>query len=552
MRIRLTPIALALLTLTAGAAKAEIAPDAGQSIREIQTKPPTLPPRQTLELNLPDTPDTNPTTRGPTMQVTQFKLTGNQAIRSADLLPLLADLQHRTVSFGELQAAVGRITLFYRQKGYPLARAYLPAQDVENGVVTIAVLEGHFGEVKLNNASRISDGTLAAPLRALKNGGAVRAGTLERSLLLLQETPGVKVQSTLKPGTAVGASDVVVDARSAPMVSGQVDLDNYGNRFTGEYRLGSTLNLASPLGIGDQASMRIMGSDEDQHYYRAAYQLPIGPWATQIGVAYSDMNYHLAKNFDNLDASGNAKIASVFVQQPLIRTRNFSLTAQLQFDNKRLKDDIDLYDYKSNKHSSVVTASLNGNARDNFLGGGSNAFSLAWSQGSLTLDNPQDKNLDDQTAKTRGTFHKINPSVVRLQRLTDRISLYGQIQGQWADGNLDSSEKISLGGAYGVRAYPEGEAQGDQGYVANVELRYALTEIVQLFTFVDHGEVRLNKDTWADGENHRSLSATGVGSTLSAGNWHLLAVAAWKLGNADAQSDVDRTPRVWAQVSRSF
>ncbi|WP_413727692.1 ShlB/FhaC/HecB family hemolysin secretion/activation protein [Sodalis sp. RH19] len=552
MRIRLTPIALALLTLTAGAAKAEIAPDAGQSIREIQTKPPALPPRQTLDLNLPDKPDTNPTTSGPTMQVAQFKLTGNQAIGSADLLPLLADLRNRTVSFSELQAAAGRITLFYRHKGYPLARAYLPAQDVENGIVTIAVLEGHFGEVTLNNASRISDGTLAAPLHALKNGGAVRAGTLERSLLLLQETPGVEVRSTLKPGTAVGASDLVVDARSAPMVSGQVDLDNYGNRFTGEYRLGSTLNLASPLGIGDQASMRIMGSDEDQRYYRVAYQLPIGPWATQIGVAYSDMNYQLAKNFDHLDASGNAKIASVFVQQPLIRTRDFSLTAQLQFDDKRLKDDIDLYDYKSNKHSHVVTASLNGTARDNFLGGGSNAFSLAWSQGNLTLDNQQDKVLDDQTAKTRGTFQKINPSVVRLQRLTDRISLYGQLQGQWAGGNLDSSEKISLGGAYGVRAYPEGEAQGDQGYVANVELRYALTEIAQLFTFVDHGEVRLNKDTWVDGENHRSLSATGVGSTLSAGNWHLMAVAAWKLGNADAQSDVDRTPRVWARVSRSF
>ena len=552
MRIRLTPIALALLTLTASTARAEIVPDAGQSIREIQTKPPVLPPRKTLELNLPDTPDTHPTARGPTMQVAQFRLTGNQAISSADLLPLLADLQNRTVSFGELQAAAGRITLFYRQKNYPLARAYLPAQDVENGVVTIAVLEGHFGEVKLNNASRISDGTLAAPLRALKNGEAVRAGPLERSLLLLQEIPGVEVRSTLTPGTAVGASELVVDARSAPMVSGQVDLDNYGNRFTGEYRLGSTLNLASPSGMGDQASIRIMGSDEDQHYFRAAYQLPIGPWATQVGVAYSYMNYQLARNFDNLDASGNAKIASVFVQQPLIRLRDFSLTAQLQFDDKRLRDDIDLYDYKSHKQSHVVTASLNGNSRDNFLGGGSNAFSLAWSQGNLTLDNPQDKVLDDLTARTRGTFQKINPGIVRLQRLTDRISLYGQFQGQWTDGNLDSSEKISLGGAYGVRAYPEGEAQGDQWYVTSAELRYALTEMVQLFTFVDHGEVRLNKDTWADGENHRSLSATGVGSTLSAGNWHLMAVAAWKLGNADAQSDTDRTPRVWTQASRTF
>ena len=141
---------------------------------------------------------------------------------------------------------------------------------------------------------------------------------------------------------------------------------------------------------------------------------------------------------------------------------------------------------------------------------------------------------------------------MRLQRLSDRFSLYTQLQGQWADGNLDSSEKISLGGAYGVRAYPQGEASGDQGWLANLELRYALTDAWQLSTFVDHGEVRLNKDAWSNGENHRSLSAAGVGARWAAYGWQVNAVAAWKLGNDDPQSDVDRSPRVWAQVVRFF
>lgn len=466
-------------------------------------------------------------------------------------MSLLSDLQGRTVSLGELQAGANRITRLYREHGYPLARAYIPAQEIDGGVVQIAVLEGRYGQVEVNNTSRVG-GAALAPLDTLKAGDAVRSAPLERSLLLLSDTPGVEVKSTLKPGTSVGATDLLVDVQPGPLVSGAVDLDTYGNRFTGEYRMGGTLNLNSPLGLGDQLSLRAMGSDEDQHYYRLAYQLPVGPWATQVGVAYSDMDYELAKDFDDLKAHGNARIASVYAIQPLLRSRDFSLYAQLQFDDKRLKDDIDLFDSKSDKRSRVVIATVNGNSRDNLLGGGVNSFALAWSEGSLTIDGQLNQLIDNLTAKTQGSFSKLNPSLVRLQRLTDRFSLYTQVQGQWANGNLDSSEKLSLGGAYGVRAYPQGEASGDQGWLANIELRYALTDAWQLSTFLDHGEVRLNKDTWSNGDNHRSLSAAGLGARWAAHGWQVNTVAAWKVGNDAPQSDVDRSPRVWAQVVRYF
>jgi len=526
-------------------------PDAGQSQQNIDQQPLQLPGKQRLELNLPDTPPAAATASGPRLQVNGFTLEGNGAIASDELLPLLGDLQGHTVSLGELQAGANRITRLYRERGYPLARAYIPAQEIDGGVVRIAVMEGRFGEVGLNNSSRVSDAALT-PLTALKSGDAVRSAELERSLLLLSDTPGVEVKSTLKPGASVGATDLLVDVTPGPLLSGSVDADNYGNRFTGEYRLGGTLNVNSPLGLGDRLTLRAMGSDEDQQYGRIAYQLPLGPWATQVGVAYSDMDYQLAKDFDDLKAHGNARIASLYAIQPLVRSRDFSLYAQVQFDDKRLKDDIDLFDSKSDKRSRVVIATLNGNSRDNLLGGGVNSFALAWSQGSLNIDGQLNQAIDDLTAGTQGRFHKLNPSLVRLQRLTDRFSLYTQLQGQWADGNLDSSEKISLGGAYGVRAYPQGEASGDQGWLANLELRYALTDAWQLSTFVDHGEVRLNKNTWSNGENHRSLSAAGVGARWAAYGWQVNAVSAWKLGNDDPQSDVDRSPRVWVQVVKFF
>jgi hemolysin activation/secretion protein len=544
----LAGLAASLMTLPATAATA---PDAGQVQQGIDQAPLQLPGKQRLDINLPDAPADPAAEAGPRLQVNGFILDGNQALPSAELLSLLADLAGRELSVGQLQGAANRITRLYRERGYPLARAYLPAQEIEGGMVKIAVLEGRYGQVQINDQAGLRGGALA-PLTTLQSGDAVQGQSLERSLLLLQDLPGIEVKSTLRPGASTGTTDLLVDVQRAPLIDGAIDADNYGNRFTGEYRLGGTLNLNNPLGLGDRLTLRAMGSEEDQRYGRVAYQLPLGPWATQVGVAYSDMDYQLGKDFEDLDAHGNARITSVFALQPLVRSRDFSLYGQLQFDDKRLKDDIDLFEQKSDKRARVTILSLTGNSRDMLLGGGVNSFALAWSQGSLNLDGATAQRADDLTAGAAGQFHKLNPSLVRLQRLSERFSLYTQLQGQWADGNLDSSEKLYLGGAYGVRAYPQGEASGDQGWLANVELRYSLTEAWQLSTFIDHGQVRLNKDSWTDEENHRSLSGTGIGARWAAYGWQISTVAAWRLGNADAESDVARTPRIWAQVVRAF
>jgi len=533
------------------AVQAATAPDAGQSLQSLDQQPLALPERQTLDLNLPSAPATQAAPGGPTLVVKGFVLEGNSAFPNQELHKLLADLRDRKVTLADLQAGIQRITELYQAHGYPLARAYLPAQTIDNGQIRVAILEGRYGAVRAEHAADLHGFSLA-PLRQLVPGDVVKADTLTRSLLLLQEVPGREPKATLQPGATTGTSDLVVDMGPATLLSGSVDADNYGNRFIGEYRLGGTLNVNNPLSVGDRLTLRATASDEDQRYGRIAYQLPITPWSTQLGVAYSDMNYQLAKNFADLDAHGTAQVASVFAVQPLIRQRGLTLDTQLQFDAKSLRDDIDAFSERSDKHSRVTTLSLNGSSQDRLLGGGVNSFALAWSHGDLDISGA-DKRLQDQsTAGTQGSFNKLNPSLVRLQRLTERFSLYTQLQGQWADRNLDSSEKFYLGGAYGVRAYPQGEASGDQGWLANLELRYALTPAWQLSTFLDHGEVRLNRDPWTSEDNHRSLSGTGVGATWNAYGWRVNAVAAWKLGSAEPTSDVDRSPRVWAQVVRYF
>jgi hemolysin activation/secretion protein len=81
----------------------------------------------------------------------------------------------------------------------------------------------------------------------------------------------------------------------------------------------------------------------------------------------------------------------------------------------------------------------------------------------------------------------------RLQRLTNADTLSLAVSGQVANKNLDSSEKFSLGGATGVRTYPQGEADGNEGYLASVELRHNLNDALQAILFYDTGAIRINQ-----------------------------------------------------------
>ncbi len=528
---------------------AQTAPDAGQVLRESQTEPLREPGMDAPPLTVPEYRDDD-TDDGPSLLVNAFTLSGNREFSDEELLPLLADLAGQELTLGQLHRAAGRISAYYRERGYLLTRAYLPQQTVEDGVVDIAVLEGRFDEIQVNNLSRVRDGVVARSLRPLKSGDTVRGKPVESALLRLDDIPGAEPRATLTPGSTPGTSNMVVDVMPTPLVRGSVDVDNYGNRYTGEYRVGGKLHLHSPLGLGDLLTLRGMISDESHTYFRGAYQLPLGPWGTQLGVAYSDMAYELGDDFADLGAVGEAQILSVYALQNLVRSRNFNLEVQLQYDDKQLTDEIEEFGSRSEKESELITATINGNLRD---GTGVTAFALAFTSGKLTLLSELDQFFDALGPQAAGRFTIVRPSVLRLQHLGGNFSLHAQINGQIAGDNLDSSEKMSLGGAYGVRAYPQGEATGDQGWIANLELRYNVNQNWMIHGFVDHGSIRINRDPWTDDDNSRSLTGAGIGARWDNRSWMLDAALATPLGSEDAISDTrDRDPRLWARAAWRF
>ena len=157
---------------------------------------------------------------------------------------------------------------------------------------------------------------------------------------------------------------------------------------------------------------------------------------------------------------------------------------------------------------------------------------------------------------TRGSFNKLNLDVARVQALPAGLSLFGRFSGQWADQNLDSSESFSLGGAYGVRAFPSGEGNGDAGWLVQAEVRYSMGDFMP-YVFHDNGRVTLNARASrilpAVTDNHRSVAGGGVGLRYVRDVWNADVNVSWRTQGGKPQSDtVDRNPRVWLTLNYAF
>ena len=496
------------------------------------------------------------------ISVSEVRITGNTVFSEVQLQALIAPelaagggadgTVGRQFSFAELQALAERITAYYRDQGYLLARAYLPAQEVRDGRLEITVLEGRVSRINWSNESRHADATLEGRLDEIPVDAPLYNPTLERGLLLLGDLPGSEVQATVRPGVSIGTSELDIALKDRKgMFAGNVSVDNEGNPYSGEYRLGAGLTLNSPLRLGDAFNVNLLGGGRDYQYGRLAWQVPLGQRGLAVGLAGSSMKYRLQQEFAPLDAHGTAQIGSVYALYPLQRSRFSNVGAQLAFDYKKLDDRVDAFSSVVNRTLGVWQTGLSGSRYDGLGGGGLNTWSLSAVAGNLSLD-PAAQAIDAATVRTEGSYSKGMMQFSRLQRLADDWNLYAQIGGQVARKNLDSSEKYALGGSSAVRAYPQGESPVDDGWLGTIELRYSPAPNWQASVFNDAAQGKLQHAPVKSTDNQRRLSGAGLGvSYAEAGGLSVQATLAWRTGEVPT-ADSDRSPRGWLRILHPF
>lgn len=531
---------------------AQTPPNAGSLLRQISPPTTQQTPTATGVVAPVQVTPTQPLDQGLVFSVRQIHIIGTTIFSEAELLPLVADMLNAERSLAQLQDAAARITARYRAAGYLVARAYLPQQKIENGLVSIAVLEGKLADIKIENASHLSTARAQAMLGEIDPSKAANQSQINRAVLLLGDTPGVgAVDARLSPGGNVGETVLTTRLNPVPYASGRFELDNYGGLYTGRNRVGASVDVSSPFGFGERFSARLIASDSDLLYGRLAAQAPVGSSGLTVGTAIGRSSYALGDTFAALDAVGRSTTGELFARYPLLRGVDANVYAQAAWEQRKLRDEVRSTATTTDKHAHVGTLSLQADARDRWGGGGSTQGSVALSQGRLGIDSPGAAVLDAAGAQTVGRYTKWAWAVQRQQALGVGWSLGAQLRGQRAGKNLDSSEKLSLGGANGVRAYASGEATGDKGWLASLELRYAISPQVSASAFYDAGQVTVNANPYLATPNTLRRSGTGLRLAGSYGAFDWQAAMAWRGGDAGT-AEPDRQARFWAQAGWRF
>lgn len=485
--------------------------------------------------------------------IKSFTLSGNSVFSNETLFELIKSYENKELGINGLKEVTSIITKYYRDNGYFVARAYLPAQTLENGIVEINIIEGNYGAFEINNSSLVKTAEVQEYMQYLNEREKISTKSLERQMLLINDLSGAVVTNAeLYPGKEVGTSDFRITVEPTPKYSAYAVVDNYGSRYLGENRLSAGAFINSLSNVGDTLSFSSLFSHTGNlKNGRIAYDRPLGYSGLIGGVSFSITDYKLEK-IPSYDVFGRADTYNAYVSYPFIKTRDHTLSLDLSYDHKEMKDssgatgnEID----KSHKKIDALSLKLNDKKNTTLLNLPGILFtSIGFTLGDLDLANSVAVKNDDNL-ESEGIYSKAVLSVNHTQVLNSFLNLQTNFKAQKSfNKNLDSSEDISVGGSNGVRAYEDSELSGDKGYALSLDLIYKLPSMAQInhntSVFVDHARVWTNENIFNDEDNIRTLNALGLGYSLNYKTFDLKATYAHGFGR-------DATPASEAEFSTS-
>lgn len=504
------------------------------------------PEEETPSLNIPESEK---------VLVKDFIIDGQDVYPEDRLKALLADKKGKKLSFKDIQDGADRITRYFREKGYIVAKTYIPPQDVTAGVVHYRVEIGRFDKPAITNKTNIRDSAIEKQAQAVKEGEYVTRDKLERAVWLVSDMAGADARVALSKGSQPGT--VKLDMTVEPYVGkhGLISADNYGSRAMGYNEYSLDYDFWNPARNGDHLMASISTTGRHMFNWGANYITPLAKDGLKLTVGYNVFSYDMGDEWAMYKGVGTSRVTSLGLDYAIRRSRRHNLYTGIRFEHSEIKDEYRAFDATyGDKNGNALVFSLYGDDQDT---AGMTDWRVDWKLGHINNKAFHSDNLYARwmagDPDTNGDYSKIRGRIERHQNINNRSYLLLSAYGQYAFTPLDSSEHFSLGGPYGVKAYPTSEGSGDSGYITRAEYRWLIPveahdQQLQLAFYAEHGGVWIDRNGGNSGsKNHRNLQGLGVGIIWQRWqDWFIRADYAWKLGGEDPVSDTSHNNgRFW-------
>jgi hemolysin activation/secretion protein len=446
--------------------------------------------------------------------VKKFNFIGNFLISKNIIDKEVQAYLNRELTFADLKNVAAIISDMYRNQGY-IATVVLPEQDVTSGVVNLKIIEARFSGVVFdsNNNTRLNNNLIKNRIERIQPvGNPVNTRLINEGLLISQDLSGVTLSGGLIQGVDDGETGFSVFVKDKDIISGDIGFNNNGGRSTGANQLTASLNASNGIGSGEQVNLNLLRSVGSE-FAKIGFSLPVYETGLKFSSNASYMDYKVvAPELSFGDFNGTSSTAGFELSQPLLRSDKFNIIISSGIDAKTFinkSSDVILSNYKI----ISVNGSVNANLFDNLFNEGVSSLTAAYTFGRVDLSGSPNSQQDLLGPQTAGNYSKIKTSITRTEKLTETASIFVAGVVQKAFKNLDSSEKLSLGGPSGVRAYPSGEGSGSSGSTITVELRQKIPTLEKLeaFTFFDFGQVYVNEKPYDGAAAKNTLNYKGYG-----------------------------------------
>ncbi|MEW5822028.1 MAG: ShlB/FhaC/HecB family hemolysin secretion/activation protein [Cyanobacteriota bacterium] len=390
------------------------------------------------------------------MEIKTFDINESVILSDEEINNITRSYIGKPISIEILQQVVNSINDLYREKGFITAKAYLPSQKVENGVVKISLVEGKVGSVivegnKWTKTAYILDRMSQKPDRIFE------LQALEKDITTFNRNNTVKLRANIKPGKDFGTSDIYLIANDPQPFHFVPSFDNTGRETIGVLRGGVSFQSDSLLGYRDQFSMGYSRARSTDIAY-SSYTLPVGKYGTKIGGSFAFSNIKITSGpFKDLNIEGNSYNYSGFVSHPFISTRKFDFSGDLGVNFRQVTTFFDETPLFTTQIRSLVVG-LNFQYRDKW--------------GYWSSRHSATNGLDLLGGNAR--FFKYNGYVTRVHNFGHGIIGIFRAACQLTDDRLPPVEQFQIGGSSTVRGYSEGLLIGDNGYLFSGELRVPL------------------------------------------------------------------------------
>ena len=475
-------------------------------------------------------------------KIKKINFKGNQRITDQQLSRVVEKYVGVMINTDVLIQATEAVNNFYRKMGY-LAFAEMPNQDLTDGNVLIQIAEARFsGAVLEDPTGQLSKTNLVQ--NTIENqqpkNALVDLKAIDKASSAVAEIPGVKASVSLRPGANSGETEAVATIAEGKKIDGNVSIDNAGAKSVGELRALGKVTLNNPLGLGDSADAQAVHS-KGMDFLRVGYGLPVGYSGWRAGINASSSQYHLvASEYRSLNARGPSSSQGVDLSIPLLREKDKQLSLQFAYDQKRFRNEA-ANEVQSQYTGSALTSTISGSASQNQKSTTSGNMQLVWGSINLSGSTAFHISSDASTVQTAGNYAKLKFNISQKYDFDANNTGLISLQSQFANKNLDSSEKFYLGGMQGVRAYPTNEAGGSLGNLLTMEWQRQFKVQDSRWTasgFLDYGDVTVNRN------NGYNISSSVPNSTPN--NYSLSGYGMWLGSSLPSNQGISTFRIIWS------